>query len=200
MVPAWRWSGMHKPPCFSSSVSASGLDAAGGRAPTCTHSPEVLAPGVPLGQVRLHQLSCRRELDGAPACPAQGSGVPSPKGQSLLGSHGAAPFLCVTAGFPRLPCTGVPSRRESLAALSARCVPALGSGWPYSFYLHVLLDLGSQSPSVSPAGISGPHHPAPRSRARVPTPLPLFPEAWAQLLHRGCRWAQDCPRLLLEHI
>lgn len=134
---------MHKPPCFSSSVSASGLDAAGGRAPTCTHSPEVLAPGVPLGQVRLHQLSCRRELDGAPACPAQGSGVPSPKGQSLLGSHGAAPFLCVTAGFPRLPCTGVPSRRESLAALSARCVPALGSGWPYSFYLHVLLDLGS---------------------------------------------------------
>lgn len=76
-----------------SSVSASGLDAVGGRAPTCTHSPEVLAPGVPLGQLRLHQLSHRRELDGAPACPAQGSGVPSPKGQSLLGSHGAAPFL-----------------------------------------------------------------------------------------------------------
>ena len=104
-----------------SSASVSGLDAAGGRAPTCTQSPEVLAPGVPLGQVRLHQLSHRRELDGAPVCLAQGSGVPSPKGQSLLGllapaSHGAALFLCVTAGFPRLPCTCVPSRRESLAA------------------------------------------------------------------------------------
>lgn len=104
-----------------------------------------------------------------PCLPGPGEWGPQPQGPVSTGLSRGSAISLVTAGYPRLPCTGAPSRRESLAASSARRAPALGSAWPYSFYLHVLLGVGSQSPSVSPAGISGSHHPAPRSRARVPT-------------------------------
>lgn len=101
------------------SVPVSGLDAAGGWAPTCTQSPEVPAPAMPLGQdVQVsHQLGHRKGAGWDP-CLARAVGCPGPT------SSGEAPFL-VIASVPHVPCTFVLSGHRSLAASSARCGPAL---------------------------------------------------------------------------
>lgn len=102
------------------SVPVSGMDAAGGWGPTCTQSPEVPAPAVPLGQyVQVsHQLGHRKGAGRGPCLP-RAVGSPGPA------SSGEAPFLSVTASVPHVPCTFVLSGHWSLAASSARCGPAL---------------------------------------------------------------------------
>lgn len=98
------------------SVPVSGLDAAGGWAPTCTQSPEVPAPAVPLGQdVQVSRQLGHRKGAGWGPCLPRAVGSPGPA------SSGEAPFLGVTASVPHVPCIFVLSGHQSLTASSARC-------------------------------------------------------------------------------